>query len=976
MNTIILSLVLLLLPNPQDDLPGSWLGRFKLAEEALEDGAIDEAIELLNSCFELAPTNATTAYHLACAYARTGRLDEALYWLEKAVDWGWIDAGVIRWDIDLAPLRSNNAFDEIAFRARKQPGSQETEARLMGYFNCDWPSCSPDGERLVDNGYLWDVRTEERLAILSHDGYEVDDSYFDPLENYIVTTGNTGIRILDGRNGRLLKELGDLNSCREIIFTKDGSSFFTNGRKARRFALPNGVPEAVYGLSTNGLAVSSDGGRVLTVSSKTPTLWDGQTGEEIDRISLIGDSPIYVGFSLNGSYAYICSSLESHHIEDQLMERIDGIHWIDGSDGTVLRSWKYKARGFLTKCVFNEEGFLITYNTDGWVRWWSHDQDTPVREWRVPGGGRENVDLDGKFGPYGERLVTYTYDGPCRLWNVSNKEMLREWPSKYGHARKIFTHAGLLVQLRYGSSVEIVDPFNGQTREHLDSSALTIDWPQVLLDDITAITPSEDGTLRAFNLETGRLRWILDGHTARISGVDLHPNGVIAATASKDGTARIWDLKYQREIALLDDAFLPGSYWERVKLHPDGTRVATSASQSPTRVWSAKTGSLLYELPLHEYTHNLAWSPDGSYLGTAHRDGTARLWDASTGAPIGLPMNHQGDVYYIAFNREGHHVATGAEGPTLRVWAVPTGELIAEPTLSGNFLFGGEVQYLTWLSNGNLLATTSAWPTIECFDGHSFAQRWFFEEYGGGNHAPLYAIQNARCTRLYVTGMVPSHSRVFDPETGVMLANLGEEGYWDLSGTSDDRLVIANRGGTVVLDGDTYDERYHRIEFAEGGALLYTPAQIYHGSTKAIRDTYLYYDKEPIPLDCFAPILYDPKRFLAAAAGVSLRRPNIPITPRLLSDNQDVRKVAVTGDEATVTVQAESLDGIIGFQLERDGEVMPLNLAGTTVSIHGQRATLNWTLNRPASRESKTRVRVIGRSGALSKPALLSLKWQ
>jgi hypothetical protein len=224
--------------------------------------------------------------------------------------------------------------------------------------------------------------------------------------------------------------------------------------------------------------------------------------------------------------------------------------------------------------------------------------------------------------------------------------------------------------------------------------------------------------------------------------------------------------------------------------------------------------------------------------------------------------------------------------------------------------------------------------------------------------------------------MVPSYSRVFDPKTGSILANLGDRDFWDLSGTSDDRLVIANRGGTVVLDGDTYDERYHRIEFAEAGALLHTPALIYHGSTEAIKETYLYYDEEPFPLDCFAPILYDPKRFMAAAAGISLRHPTVPKPPRFLSNNLNVRKVAVTGGEATVTVQAESLDGVIGFQFERDGEVLPLNPAGATVSIQGQKTTLNWTLSRPTVDETDLRIRAIGQSGVLSKPALLTLRWE
>ncbi|MFH2001769.1 MAG: WD40 repeat domain-containing protein, partial [Planctomycetota bacterium] len=190
---------------PQAELPGSWLGRFKLAEEALDAGACDEAVHYLESCLELVLENATTACHLACAHARTGHAEAALAWLEKAVDWGWADAAMMLWDKDLEPLRGTEKFEELTARAKEAKDAPDQSMRLVEPFREleSWrsPSISPDGQRLLANRSLWDVRTGEYLAKLSDGEGELDHSFFDPSGEYIVTISKKEIRIWNGRDG-------------------------------------------------------------------------------------------------------------------------------------------------------------------------------------------------------------------------------------------------------------------------------------------------------------------------------------------------------------------------------------------------------------------------------------------------------------------------------------------------------------------------------------------------------------------------------------------------------------------------------------------------------------------------------------------------------------------------------------------------------------------------------------------------------
>ena len=61
----------------------------------------------------------TIAYNIACAEARAGRADEALAWVERAVEMGHRDVKAMASDSDLESLRSRPEFEAICDRLRK-----------------------------------------------------------------------------------------------------------------------------------------------------------------------------------------------------------------------------------------------------------------------------------------------------------------------------------------------------------------------------------------------------------------------------------------------------------------------------------------------------------------------------------------------------------------------------------------------------------------------------------------------------------------------------------------------------------------------------------------------------------------------------------------------------------------------------------------------------------------------------------------
>ncbi len=79
-------------------------------------GRIADGLRMDRKLVRLQPANATAHYNLACSLALSKRPADALAALERAVDLGYHDAGWMRDDEDLAPLRDRPEFQQLIAR--------------------------------------------------------------------------------------------------------------------------------------------------------------------------------------------------------------------------------------------------------------------------------------------------------------------------------------------------------------------------------------------------------------------------------------------------------------------------------------------------------------------------------------------------------------------------------------------------------------------------------------------------------------------------------------------------------------------------------------------------------------------------------------------------------------------------------------------------------------------------------------------
>jgi Zn-dependent protease len=85
---------------------------------AFHSGAYELSAEVGRQAFERTKEPGI-AYNIACAEARAGRADEALAWIERAVEMGYRDVDAMVSDSDLETLRSRPEFEAICERLRE-----------------------------------------------------------------------------------------------------------------------------------------------------------------------------------------------------------------------------------------------------------------------------------------------------------------------------------------------------------------------------------------------------------------------------------------------------------------------------------------------------------------------------------------------------------------------------------------------------------------------------------------------------------------------------------------------------------------------------------------------------------------------------------------------------------------------------------------------------------------------------------------
>jgi WD40 repeat protein len=81
-----------------------------------------------------------------------------------------------------------------------------------------------------------------------------------------------------------------------------------------------------------------------------------------------------------------------------------------------------------------------------------------------------------------------------------------------------------------------------------------------------------------------------EGHTDWVNGIIQLPGGQQMITCSNDGSLRVWDLKTGKQIANWQDGEIAVL---AIALSPDGKKVVSGSANGAVRLWNIDTGKVV-----------------------------------------------------------------------------------------------------------------------------------------------------------------------------------------------------------------------------------------------------------------------------------------------------------------------------------------------------------------------------------------------
>jgi WD40 repeat protein len=242
-------------------------------------------------------------------------------------------------------------------------------------------------------------------------------------------------------------------------------------------------------------------------------------------------------------------------------------------------------------------------------------------------------------------------------------------------------------------------------------------------DGTTLASSGADGTVRLWNVATGKAIGEPIQTDGEAYAVAFSPDGRIVASAGASGHVQLWNAATRSAWSLESVASpaypVPAKPIRGLSFNQEGRQIAAAAGDGSVQLWSVSTGLVTgqplvgHDTGVEGLVRSVAFSPtETKLLVSAGNDDAVRFWDlgsVTAMTPL-LGSGHSAPVHSVAFSPDGKALATGGEDRRIRIWPVAERQ-----RLTSTLLLTGHTAAVTGLSfspDGRTLASGSDDKTV------------------------------------------------------------------------------------------------------------------------------------------------------------------------------------------------------------------------------------------------------------------------